>query len=106
MLKSMTRNPAVIVLAAIYVYFTLEFLSINTGNPNRGEGFAQRWLIAILVVNVVVLLFYTVRFVLTTEDRPITSHFRPLAETVVLSILVVPYFFVVYLISFMFLWKF
>ena len=106
MLKSMTRNPAVVVLAAIYVYFTLEFLSINTGNPNRGEGFVQRWLIAILVVNVVVLLFRTVRSVFTTEDRPVTSHFRPLSETLVFSILVVPYFFVLYWISYMFLWEF
>lgn len=106
MLKSMTRNPAVGVLAAIYIYFTLEFLSINTGDPNGGEGFAQRWLIAILIVNIVMLLICAVRFVRATEDRPFTGYFRPLAETVVFSILVVPYFFGVYWISFMFLWEF
>lgn len=106
MLKSMTRNPAIGVLAAIYIYFTLEFLSINTGNPSGAEGFEQRWLIAILVVNVVVLLICSVRFVMATDDRPVTGYFRPLAETVVFSILVVPYFFVMYWISFMFLWEF
>jgi hypothetical protein len=37
MLKSMTRNPAVGVLAAIYIYFTLEFLSINTGDRTAEE---------------------------------------------------------------------
>lgn len=66
----------------------------------------QRWLIAILTVNVVVLLYCTVRVVLATEDRPVTSYLRPLAETLVFSILVIPYFFVVYWISFMFLWEF
>lgn len=106
MLKSMTRNPAVGALAAVYMYFTLEFLSINTGNPNGGDGFVQRWLIAILIVNIVVLLNRAVRFVIATEDRRLTGYFRPLAETVVFSILVVPYFFVVYWISFMFLWEF
>ena len=106
MLKSMARNPGVIGLAAIYVFFTLEFLSINTGDPNSGDGFVQRWLITILMVNVVVLILCTVRFALATEDRPATSYLRPLVETFLFSILVIPYFFVVYWISFMFLWGF
>lgn len=102
----MIRNPAVWLLAAIYIYFTLEFLSLSTGISSGGEGFIQRWLMAILVVNVVVLLICTARFVTASEAHPGIGYFRPLAETVVFSFLVVPYFFVMWWISFIFLWEF
>lgn len=94
------------VLAAIYIFSTLEFLALAIGISNGGEGFIQRWLIAILLVNVVVLLVCTARFVTATEAHPGIGYFRPLAETVVVSVLVVPYFFVVWSISFIFLWEF
>jgi protein-S-isoprenylcysteine O-methyltransferase Ste14 len=94
--------PAVRVLAATYIYFTLGFVAANTGDWSDPERLVRYWVITIVVVNLVVLLVCSVRFATATEHQPGLSYFRPLAETVVFSVLVVPYFLVVFWTTYVF----
>lgn len=69
-----------------------------------GEAIIQPWATAVVVVNVVVLLVCIARFVTATEKEPVLTFLRPLGATVLFSVLSVPYWFAVQVISFGLWW--
>lgn len=93
----MTRNLGVVVLALVNLYFTLENLA-------AGEAIIKPWATTILVLNVIVLLVCIGRYVTAPEEKPVPTFLRPLGATVLFSVLSVPYWFAVQVISFGLWW--